>query len=178
MTITRGDSTSPAKYLAFWVRARDTWRIQALKIGGRPIGGERSTRRYPDVLPGDGWTSEAPDSLAAVRTLAEAERAFARAGSGALGEAFSAFGDSLAGHLGQGAEFLFGREQIAADVRASAGDLRLTWGPDIVHVARSGDLGVSAGYIRVVGDSTLPPRPFFTIWRRASPRAPWRYIAE
>jgi hypothetical protein len=48
-------------------------------------------------------------------------------------------------------------------------------------VAPSGDLGVSIGYIWV----KMPPKngggrviPFFTVWQRAAPAAPWRCVAE
>ncbi|MDP2955346.1 MAG: hypothetical protein Q8N53_02905 [Longimicrobiales bacterium] len=58
----------------------------------------------------------------------------------------------------------------------------VSWGADWVLVASSGDLGVTFGWIRLnqpLADGTLPPaRPFFTIWRRAGPTEPWRYIAE
>jgi hypothetical protein len=49
-----------------------------------------------------------------------------------------------------------------------------------VIVASSGDLGVSIGMIRRNQPVTGQPTafPFFTIWRRATPTAPWRYIAE
>ena len=52
----------------------------------------------------------------------------------------------------------------------------------VAVVASSGDLGISFGYIRPNGKPPdgAPPQgsPFFTIWHRASPTAPWRYIAE
>jgi len=46
-------------------------------------------------------------------------------------------------------------------------------------VASSGDLGITFGHIRSNDPaSDSPPFSFFTIWRRTSPDAPWRYIAE
>jgi hypothetical protein len=56
------------------------------------------------------------------------------------------------------------------------------WSSEVAVVASSGDLGISFGYIRPHGapPAGAPPQgqPFFTIWTRASPTAPWRYIAE
>jgi hypothetical protein len=66
----------------------------------------------------------------------------------------------------------------------------VNWGPEKTIVAPSGDFGVTIGYIvrnAATADSSagsrqdgkIPPgQPFFTIWRRGSPDAPWRYIAE
>ena len=48
-------------------------------------------------------------------------------------------------------------------------------------VASSGDLGLNWGYIRLhspPADGKPSAFPFFTIWRRAAPDQPWRYIAE
>ncbi len=177
MTITRGDSTYPAKYLAFWVRADGAWRMLSLKVGGRPDG-SAPTKNLPPVLPAPSWPRAPQDSLNAVLALADAERSFGRAGARDLPDAFAVFGDSLAGHMGQSSAFLYGRSQIVADLRASGPGVPITWGPEIVHVSRSGDLGLSAGYITVAGDTLAPPQPFVTIWRRAAPGAPWRYIAE
>jgi hypothetical protein len=50
-----------------------------------------------------------------------------------------------------------------------------------VRVAASGDLGVSLGFIAFKASEadTAPRRvPFLTIWRRADPRSPWRYVIE
>jgi hypothetical protein len=51
-----------------------------------------------------------------------------------------------------------------------------------VIVASSGDLGVTIGLIRETAPSTDPNAPtvfpFFTVWQRASPTDPWRYVAE
>ena len=58
----------------------------------------------------------------------------------------------------------------------------VSWGADKTIVAASGDFGVTLGYIVPnapgAGGKPQPRRPFFTIWRRDSPKDPWRYIAE
>lgn len=52
----------------------------------------------------------------------------------------------------------------------------VNWAPDRVIVASSGDLGVTIGMIHRNDKSAS--FPFFTVWRRATPNDPWRYIAE
>jgi hypothetical protein len=58
----------------------------------------------------------------------------------------------------------------------------VVWSADRAIVATSGDLGVTLGTIRQKApgaDGKTPPgAPFFTIWRRADAKSPWRYIAE
>jgi hypothetical protein len=83
----------------------------------------------------------------------------------------------------QSAEFVRGSVAIGQAVGAGATpDDLVVWGPEHVFVASSGDLGVTIGTIEI-GKKSAPDVqrqrvPFFTIWRRDGPGAPWRYIAE
>jgi len=56
------------------------------------------------------------------------------------------------------------------------------WGPERALVASSGDLGITFGFItpnaEPAAGQAKPRFPFFTVWRRASRDAPWRYVAE
>jgi hypothetical protein len=129
-----------------------------------------------------------PQRLAAHRTsLADAERAFAsEAQHIGLGAAFAKFGSPDAVNMGANTRAIYVRgaasiaELVGSGTPANASPVN--WGPDTVLVASSGDLGITIGFIR----SNAPPAgappsngsPFFTIWRRASPGAPWRYVAE
>jgi hypothetical protein len=55
----------------------------------------------------------------------------------------------------------------------------LSWAPDHVVVASSGDLGVTIGFIDQNDPTAMPRRfPFFTVWRRESPSGRWLYVAE
>jgi hypothetical protein len=85
---------------------------------------------------------------------------------------------------GRRAAFVIGADSIAAVVADGEPETGSTvrWAPDQgVIVASSGDLGVTMGTIvtnepdsaGVYGKFT-----FFTVWRRASPDQPWRYVAE
>ena len=82
------------------------------------------------------------------------------------------------------ASFVIGADAIGKSVGAGQPTTGSTvnWSAESVIVASTGDFGVTFGYIRsnaTPGASPAPaPVPFFTIWRRASATAPWRYIAE
>ncbi len=56
----------------------------------------------------------------------------------------------------------------------------VTWGPDKTIIAASADFGVTMGYIvpKTPREGAPPRQAFFTIWRRDSTSAPWRYVAE
>ena len=118
-------------------------------------------------------------------SLDQAERAFSsEAQKIGLGPAFAQFGSADAVNLGGATDpgLVVGAANIARTVatdQPSSGST-LSWAPDRVIVASSGDLGVTIGMIHpnapAAGQQTS--FPFFTIWRRSDPKAPWRYVAE
>jgi hypothetical protein len=186
MTMVRPDSPSvPLKYLAYWVKGADGWKAVAYKRALRPAGEVPGAMRPPSL----------PQSLVQVNFneaevaqladgLGDAERAFSTlAGEIGLGPAFERNAAPDAMNLGGGdnVDFIYGPTAIGAAVGAGdGGPSTLTWGPDHVIVASSGDLGVSIGHINIPGDNGAPARrvPFFTIWRRDSPTGPWKFVAE
>jgi hypothetical protein len=185
MTVTRADgSTQPLKYLAYWEKQREGWRVRVYKRGIAKQPAPAMAVTY--VLP----KQTAPPSAALERdreSLADAERSFSRdAQTIGLTAAFKKYGDPQAINLGPAdvATFLIGNEQIGEGVgRGSpANSSPLHWGPDQTIIAGSGDFGVTIGYLvrNAPGPDgkPLPRIPFFTIWRRASPSAEWKYIAE
>ena len=173
-------SSQPYKYLAYWQRGSDGWRAIAWKRGRRADGKVELAPR-PPLLPG-AFPPEARGPA-----LEQAERAFSdEAQTIGLGPAFAKYGTADSMNLGGAANagFVFGAEAIAKLVSEGqpAGGSTLNWSADRVVVAASGDLGVSIGHIRfnerAEDGSERPPIPFFTVWRRAAPDQPWRYIAE
>ena len=103
-----------------------------------------------------------------------------------LGPAFTKYGSADAMNLG-GADtpgFTFGNVAIAEAVSAGSppGTSAVDWGPERALVASSGDLGITFGFItpnaEPAAGQAKPRFPFFTVWRRASRDAPWRYVAE
>jgi ketosteroid isomerase-like protein len=164
------------KYLAYWVRGPLGWRVVAYRHGFRgPSEVARAMR--PPSLPG----RAVPGARAAHEaSLAAAEQAFSdRARRAGLREAFAAFGRDDAMNMGGPGDFLYGAAAIARSLGPEAPS-PISWSTDRAIVAGSGDLGISIGTIRANRPVEGQPAmiPFFTIWRRDGPGAPWRYIAE
>jgi hypothetical protein len=189
MTVTRpGSAATPLKYMAYWVKGAQGWRVAGYKRARRPEGDASMAMMAPLV----------PAALVAPRTdadwlerqrasLAAAERAFSdEAQQIGLGPAFAKFGAPAAVNMGGPStpSYVVGNEAIGAQIGAGAPGpgSPVEWSTDIALVASSGDLGVSFGFIRphakAADGAAQPGAPFFTIWTRAGPDAPWRYIAE
>jgi hypothetical protein len=177
-----GQSTKVAKYVSYWAKGADGWRVRLFKRVPRPEG-VVSTKLMPPSLPSR--LVKAHNNPALVEkhraSLATRERAFSDASQRiGLGPAFVKFGSSDAVNVGGTPEFVVGAATIGAG--QGTGSSPLYWSADQgVLVASSGDLGVTWGYLHRNGP-TPPGRlgeiPFFTIWHRNSPAAPWLYIAE
>jgi ketosteroid isomerase-like protein len=189
MTLTRADgSRVPIKYVAFWVKKPEGWRVAVYK---RAVA-EQSPSSRDMMAPSLPQRLQAPttDAAAIARhkaSLEAAERAFSdEAQKIGLGPAFAKHGRDDAVNVGNRASptFVVGAAAIGKTIGAGAPapTSPLRWAPDEGSlVASSGDLGVTFGFIR---QNTSPPSgqqapiPFITIWRRASPDEAWRYIAE
>jgi len=174
-------STTVFKYLAYWEKQRDGWRVLAWKRA--PADAARDTLLPPSLPPRIVQPVDDAPALERYRqSLAETERAFSTdAQSIGLRAAFRRYGHPDAVNMGSpGGPFLIGANAVAAGVSADSTPSPLSWGPDYrVIVASSGDLGITFGFIR--SNQPQPgqdPFPFFTVWRRLSPADPWRYIAE
>jgi ketosteroid isomerase-like protein len=188
MTLKKADNTSvPLKYVAYWVKQRNGWRVAVYKRG-RAGEGQASRTLMPAALP-DRLVALSTDGgllLQFRESLDRAERAFSdEAQKIGLGAAFAKHGSADAVNMGPptGASFVVGAEAIGRAIGEGTptDSSPVTWAPDGVIVASSGDLGVTFGMIR---SNTPPPAgqpgafPFLTVWRRASPKDPWRYVAE
>jgi len=184
MTLVRADSTRlPLKYLAYWVKKPGGWKVAAYRRAPRAEGQVSTAMREPS-LPAKmvGVTKHASIVAKHAKELGDAERNFsALAGKIGLGPAFTQNAAPDAMNMGGpgSPNFLFGPEEIGAGVGAGeTGPSTLTWGPDTVLVASSGDLGVSIGHINAPGQNGQPARrfPFFTVWKKVG--AAWRFVAE
>lgn len=178
----RDGSVRLAKYLAYWVRTPAGWRVAAYKRAIRPEG-EVATALLPPSLPMR-IVRPRSDPAAASRLregLRAAEQAFSdEAQRIGIGPAFARNGSEDAMNMGPEAAFTIGAARIGGGMPQEAGS-EVRWNAEGALVASSGDLGVTWGYIRPNGpvpEGRPVQIPFFTIWRRASPSAPWRYIAE
>jgi len=187
MTLHRPDGATLAlKYLAYWVKQAEGWRVAAYKRT-RAGEGSPSLAMMAPALPAQ-LVPPSTDAAVIARhrdSLDRAERSFSdEAQKIGLGPAFARFGSADAINLGGGTDagLVVGADNIARTVSAGqpATGSTLTWGPDRVIVASSGDLGVTIGMIHPSAPAAGQPSnfPFFTIWRRPNPSAPWRYVAE
>lgn len=196
MTMHRADGTSmPLKYLSYWERKTEGWRVLAYKRGQAKDAPPAMALSY--VLPKQMVAPVTDVSLIErYRTsLADVETAFSNeAQKIGIGAAFTKYGSSDAINLGgpETPTFLIGNQAIGAAVGAGeppAGS-QVRWGPDVkTIVAASGDFGVTIGHIfpnapgtdpstsSGQGGKISPGRPFFTIWRKEA-GGTWRYIAE
>lgn len=168
------------KYLAYWVRRDEGWRVVAYRQGPRAAG-EVSTAMLAPSLPA--WRAEpAADSAAHQASLAAAEQAFSdRAQQAGLRAAFREYGAPDAMNMYNGAGFTLGVEAVSQGVAGEETSSPVNWSTERSFAASSGDLGVSIGTIRTNAaptDGRPGAFPFFTVWRRDQPDAPWRYIAE
>lgn len=188
MTMQRPDSAPlPAKYLSYWVKGPQGWRVAAYRRG-RAAPGERSMAMMPPSLPPRAVPASNDEAqIARYRTsVMEAENTFSReAQTMGIGPAFAKHGSSDAVNMGGGSAFTVSAEAIGRAIGGGDGPgtpSPVTWGADKALVASSGDLGVTFGVIRENKPSaqsgTATGITFFTVWRRASPSEPWRYIAE
>jgi hypothetical protein len=183
MTLRRPNrSVVPMKYLAYWVRKPEGWRVAAYKRRVRPAG-EVPMELMSASLPAK-LTHPATASAEAADSLKRAEQAFSDSAQKiGLGPAFTQFGRPDAMNLGgpNDAAFVIGNEAVGRSVGAGneGQGSPVSWNADRVLVASSGDLGVTFGLIRPNDPAKRDnANAFFTIWRRDDPSQPWRYIAE
>ena len=184
MSITaNGQAERRAKYVSYWIRKPEGWRVAVYKRAPRPDG-EVSTQLLPASLPSQALkATRDPATLETYRaSLDRAERGFSDdAQVIGIGPAFVKHGSPDATNVGIGAGFTVGNENIGADLGSFRGPAP-SWAPDGgLIVAATGDLGITWGLIRAkqTGKDGAPVvSPYTTVWRRVSPQVPWRYIAE
>lgn len=168
-----GDSR-PLKYLAYWVKRAEGWRVAGYKRVGM-----RAAMALP---PGGSVIGSGPkraDDGGA--TLKAAEGAFsAEAQRIGLRAAFQKWGRPESVNIGGPDGIAVGAQAIGEAVAGPETSSPLTWGADQVLVAPSGDMGLSYGLLHITHPQAGRPAtaPFFTIWARPRPGDPWRYIAE
>ena len=177
-----GKPTRNAKYVSYWIRRPEGWRVAVYKRAPKPDGDVSLDLMAPS-LP-EQMLKPAADAatLASYKnSLDKAERDFSDlALKIGIGPAFVQNGRPDATNIGAGPGFTVGAEKIGADVGAFDGP-PIKWGPDDVIVAPTGDFGITWGFIRPVGtpaEGQPSQVPYTTIWRRAAPDQPWRYVAE
>lgn len=165
------------RYLAYWIRRPEGWRVLALRQVQRRLD-EGEIGPIEPIIPTSTATVRNGGNAGAV---AAAERAFSdRAQQVGLRTAFLEYGHPRAVHVASPAGFAVGLPAIGANFEVATTS-PLNWSSDRTWAAASGDLGLSVGTIRRNGpapDGQPASIPFFTIWIRDSASDQWRYIAE
>jgi hypothetical protein len=170
---------SNQKYLSYWVKRRQGWRVAAFRLIARPPG-EVPTKLFDADLP-RASASSASDVETHRRSLADTEKAFSDdAQTIGLRAAFRKYGRPDAMNLHAGIAFETSLEKVTAIFPENETKSPLYWSAEKTLVAPSGDLGVNIGTIHQHQAKPGEPAsfPFFTIWRRDSTSDPWRYVAE
>ncbi|MGV3708068.1 MAG: hypothetical protein ACO1Q7_04445 [Gemmatimonas sp.] len=182
----RPDGTEvPGKYVAFWTKQRGEWRVLVYKRTGRGAGDVSTAEEGAPLHVGatqKQFTSA--DSMRFARELDAAERAFSDdAAKTPLGAAFIKQAAPDAHHTGAAtdADFRRGPKDIGAGISAG-GDPPLgsiSWAPDKVHVAKSGDIGITYGVITLTQPNAAARRvAYLTVWKRSAPDKKWQLAVE
>ncbi len=180
LTVSAGDAARrDRKYLAYWIRRPEGWRVVAYRQQVRQPG-EVSRELMSPSLPATGAepVTDAAVISANQASLAAAETSFSdHAQKVGLRTAFRDFGREDAMNMYGGAGFAVGLDAIAAGFPENE-PTTIHWSTERSFAASSGDLGVSIGTIRSNDPAKGEAFAFFTVWRRDGPGKPWRYVAE
>lgn len=161
------------KYLAYWVKRADGWRVLAYKRAGRREAGPLNVA--PPVI-GQGRRSDDAGT-----TMAASEKAFSdEAQRIGLRAAFTKWGRAESVNIGAEDAVAVGAEAVGNGVAGPETTSPVAWAADEHVVAPSGDLGLTWGMLHVAKPTEGGPAtiPFFTVWARPKPGDPWRYVAE
>lgn len=172
-TRTGDDGSSPARYLAYWVREGEAWKIAAFLFNAapQPIVPPRAGF-FPEPMAMSGSRGEV-DVAAALGRIMQADRDFAAMATAQdPGAAFGAFaapdGALLSGEYGPAAI----REAFAG------GGATMEWGPAAGGMADAGDLGYTVGTAVIRGaEGRVGYTKYLTIWRR-QPDGTWRWVVD
>lgn len=161
------------KYLAYWVKRPDGWRVLAYKRAGRREAGDLNVA--PTVM---GKDRRSDDALA---TLKQAERAFSdEAQVIGLRAAFKKWGRAESVNIGAEDAVAVGSDAVGNGIAGPEPGSPVTWAADEAVVAPSGDMGLTYGLLHAKNAPAGQPAtiPFFTVWARPKASDPWRYVAE
>lgn len=184
----RPDGTDvPGKYVAYWTKERGAWKVLVYKRTARGAGDVSLTEEAApakSLVKNSNYSST--DSLRFAKELDAAERAFSDTASViGLGNAFTKNAAVDGHHVGSAtdADFRRGPADIGAGISAGGEPPlgTLTWKPDRVHVAKSGDLGITYGYISIAAPAPGGPArrvSYLTVWKRNAVTDPWKLAIE
>ncbi|MEP6765178.1 MAG: hypothetical protein ABJB66_12740 [Gemmatimonadaceae bacterium] len=179
------NSEVPGKYVAYWTKGASGWKVLVYKRTARAAGDVSMTEEPGPKTVASAAKFTSVDSTRFAAELDKTERDFstlsAKIGLGAAFTQNSAVDGHHSGGAGD-AGFRHGPADIGAGI-SSGGEPPLgsfSWGPDVVYVAGSGDIGITLGFINIAGADGKPPRKtsYLTVWKRASVKDPWKLAIE
>lgn len=175
----------PGKYVAFWAKQHGEWRVLVYKRTARAAGDVSTAEEPAPVKPAPTKPQyTVADSTRFAHELDAAERSFSSdAAVIGLGAAFTKNSATDAHHTGgqNDADFRRGPADIGAGISAGGeGPLgSIKWAPDVVHVARSGDVGITFGFISIAPPGAPARRvSYLTVWKRNSVTDAWKLAVE
>lgn len=180
LSLTGGDpARRERKYLSYWVKQPEGWRVVAYRQQVREAGKVTTDMLAPSLPSFSAAPVNDPKVISAhQQSVADAEKSFSdRAQKVGLKAAFREFGGADAMNMYGGANFAVGLDAVTAGFKEGE-PAGIHWGTQWSFAASSGDLGVSIGTIKPNNPKDGAGFPFFTVWRRDGPDKPWRYIAE
>lgn len=178
-------SEAPGKYVAFWTKQRGAWKVLVYKRVARGAGNVATAEEAAPVKPAaKNATYSSADSIRFAKELDAAERAFSdESAIIGLGKAFTKNSALDAHHTGGGndADFRRGPADIGAGISAGGEPPlgSINWKPEVVHVAKSGDVGITFGYINIAAPGAPARRvSYLTVWKRNTVTDPWKLAIE
>jgi ketosteroid isomerase-like protein len=169
------------RYIAFWRRESDGWKIAAYaETYGAPPAALALPRAAVDSALADVSMQRARGPLDDIRVAdIEFSRTAMRLGTGRAFEEYAADDAQIFSTPG---EFITGPEAIREAFGPTNDASQLTWHPVVGEVARSGDLGYTAGNAVFTGkrpDGVAEVRysKYLTVWRKQRDGS-WRYVVD
>ena len=171
---TADGTTTHARYVAFWRREGDAWKVAAFHFNANPQPVTPPPAGFFPEPPATGSAPAGVDVAAALEQIMQADRDFAALSMREnAGVAFGAFAAPDGAMLGGE----YGPEAIRTAFSGGGGTLE--WGPVGGGMAASGDLGYTVGTAVRRGDDGRPAgyTKYITIWRR-QPDGRWLWIVD
>lgn len=167
------DGTStPARYIAFWRREGEDWKLAAFMFNQNPRPIAPPPAGFFPEPPAMGTVAAGVDAAAALEAIKQADRDFAAlAVAQNTAAAFAAFAAPDGTLLG-GA---YGPQAIGA---AFGGGGTLEWGPTAGGMAASSDLGYTVGTaVQRGAEGQMGYTKYLSVWR-LQPDGSWRWVVD
>ncbi|HEV3049017.1 MAG TPA: DUF4440 domain-containing protein [Longimicrobium sp.] len=163
-----------ARYIAYWQREGDAWKLAAFMFNANPQPVTPPPTGFFPEPPATGSVPANVDVAAAVEGARQADRDFAAlAAAQNVGAAFQAYAAPDGAMLGGE----YGPEAIGAAFAGGRGTLE--WGPTGGAASAAGDLAYTVGTAVRRGEdgSPLGYTKYLSIWRR-QPNGEWKWVVD